>query len=80
VSRIPEKSGRLWGNGRPLLAIGAGVLRLRRFRETSGNMLWFEHKLGRHGHRLRLGNPAKTRASETRSRSTTGAMPSTSLI
>jgi transposase len=34
--------------------------------EASGNMLWFERKLAEYGHRLRLGDPAKIRASETR--------------
>jgi transposase len=34
--------------------------------EASGNMLWFERKLAEHGHRLRLGDPAKIRAADTR--------------
>lgn len=34
--------------------------------EASGNMLWFERKLAQYGHKLRLGDPAKIRAKETR--------------
>jgi len=34
--------------------------------EASGNMLWFERKLAEYGHRLRLGDPTKIRASATR--------------
>jgi transposase len=34
--------------------------------EASGNMLWFERKLAEYGHRLRLGDPAKIRASDPR--------------
>ncbi len=34
--------------------------------ESSGNMLWFERRLTRYGHRLRVGDAAKIRASETR--------------
>jgi transposase len=34
--------------------------------EASGNMLWFERKLAKYGHKLRLGDAAKIRAKETR--------------
>src|SRR5438270_384657 len=34
--------------------------------EASGNMLWFERKLAKYGHKLRLGDAAKIRARETR--------------
>jgi Transposase and inactivated derivatives len=34
--------------------------------ETSGNMLWFERKLARYGHKLRIGDAAKIQARETR--------------
>jgi transposase len=34
--------------------------------ETSGNMLWFERKLARYGHKLRIGDAAKVRASDPR--------------
>jgi transposase len=34
--------------------------------ESSGNMLWFERRLGQYGHQLRLGDAAKIRAKETR--------------
>ncbi len=34
--------------------------------ESSGNMLWFERLLAKHGHRLRIGDAAQIRAKETR--------------
>ena len=34
--------------------------------ESSGNMLWFERRLVQYGHRLRLGDAAKSRSKETR--------------
>jgi len=34
--------------------------------EASGNLLWFERKLGQYGHQLRIGDAAQIRARETR--------------
>jgi len=34
--------------------------------ESSGNMLWFERLLSRHGHRLRIGDAAQIRSKDTR--------------
>jgi len=34
--------------------------------ESSGNMLWFERRLAKYGHQLRIGDAAKIRAKETR--------------
>ena len=34
--------------------------------ETSGNMLWFERKLEKYGHKLRIGDAAKIAAKDTR--------------
>ena len=34
--------------------------------ESSGNMLWFERRLARYGHKLRIGDAAQIRSKETR--------------